>query len=144
MVASTAADVPSRVVFYDGVCALCNRAVQQLLRLDRTGCLWFAPLQGSTAAALRRRHPEIPARLDSIVFLELDEGTERVCWHAEALFRIAATIGLDSWQLRWARRLPRWCADLAYRLFARVRYRAYGRLAVCPLPPSDKRDRFLP
>jgi predicted DCC family thiol-disulfide oxidoreductase YuxK len=43
------------VVFYDGVCGLCDRSVQFLLARDRERVLHFAPLQGSTAAAVLGR-----------------------------------------------------------------------------------------
>ena len=57
---------PPKLVLYDGVCIVCNRSMQWLLEADRDGRLRFAPLQGTTAAALRRRHPEIPADVDTI------------------------------------------------------------------------------
>jgi len=43
------------VVFYDGVCGLCDRSVQFLLARDRERVLHFAPLQGPTAAAVLGR-----------------------------------------------------------------------------------------
>ena len=39
-----------RLVFFDGVCALCDGSVRFLIGEDRTGLLRFAPLQGETAA----------------------------------------------------------------------------------------------
>ena len=40
------------VVFYDGVCGLCDRTVRFLLRRDRRDRLRFAPLQGEVARKL--------------------------------------------------------------------------------------------
>ena len=43
-------ELPERIVFFDGVCGLCNRFVDRLLTDDARGMLRFAPLQGATAA----------------------------------------------------------------------------------------------
>jgi predicted DCC family thiol-disulfide oxidoreductase YuxK len=138
------ASLPPRLVLYDGVCVFCNRSVQWLLAADRDARLRFAPLQGATAAELRRRHPEIPADIDTIVYVETADGTERVSLRSDAIFRIYAALELKSRLMPWMRRLPRWCTDLAYRLFVRFRYRIFGRLDVCPVPSAEQRDRFLP
>ena len=37
------------VLFFDGECGLCNGVVRILIRLDRTGRLHYAPLQGASA-----------------------------------------------------------------------------------------------
>jgi predicted DCC family thiol-disulfide oxidoreductase YuxK len=44
-----------RVVLFDGVCNLCNRSVDFLVRHDRAQRLRFAPLQSETGRALLRR-----------------------------------------------------------------------------------------
>ena len=144
MVGEPAARLPARLVLYDGVCVVCNKAVQELIKIDRAEQLRFAPLQGATAAAILQRHPEIPADLDSIVYVEASNGQEQVSWYSEAILRIDADLGLQSRLAWWAGRLPRWCADLAYRLFAGSRYRIFGKFNACPLPPPEVRRRFLP
>jgi len=136
--------LPPRLVLYDGVCVFCNRSVQWLLAADRGARLHFAPLQGETAAGLRRRHAEIPSDIDTIVYVESVDGRERVSLRSEALFRIHAALELRSRWVPLVRRLPRWCTDLAYGLFVRFRYRLFGKLAACPLPPPELRGRFLP
>ncbi|MBK7537805.1 MAG: DUF393 domain-containing protein [Myxococcales bacterium] len=57
------------VILYDGQCGLCHRSVRWLVRRDR-GRLFYAPLQGPTAARLRLRHREIPETLETVVFVE--------------------------------------------------------------------------
>ena len=135
---------PRRLVLYDGVCVFCHRAVRRLLEIDREQRLRFAPLQGETAAALRRRHPEIPQGIDTLVYVECDGDTERVSLRSEAAFRLAAQLDSGWRRLTWLRPLPRALTDLAYRLFARLRYRIFGKLDACPLPSAEERSRFLP
>ena len=61
----------------------------------------------------------------------------------EAVFRMLAELGSPWRQLAWLRFLPRGLTDLAYRAFAAVRYRLFGRLDACALPSPSLRARFL-
>ncbi|MBM4392273.1 MAG: DUF393 domain-containing protein [Deltaproteobacteria bacterium] len=128
-----------RIVLYDGVCGFCNGLVQWLLRVDREGAFQFAALQGSTAAELRARHPEIPVELDTMVYVE--EGT--VYLRSRALFAAARHLPAPwSWS-RFLALLPLVFTDAGYRLVAAVRYRIWGRLEACQVPSAEQRARFL-
>jgi predicted DCC family thiol-disulfide oxidoreductase YuxK len=132
-------DVPGPIVLYDGVCGLCQRSVQFLLARDRRQ-LWYAPLQGETAAALRAIHPEIPATLESVVLV--DDG--RVYLRSKAFLHVARYLTAPwrwAYHLRW---LPAFLLDLGYRLVARVRYRIWGKYDACRLPTADERAQLLP
>jgi predicted DCC family thiol-disulfide oxidoreductase YuxK len=135
---------PRRLVLFDGVCVFCNGAVRKLIAADRNASLRFAPLQGETAKTLRERHPDIPLDVDTIVFVEAAGDEERIHLRADAVFRIAALVPGPWRRLAWLRFLPGWLTDLGYRLFARLRYRIFGRLDACPVPDREVRARFLP
>ena len=132
-------NLPGPVVLYDGECGLCHRSVKFLLARDR-GRLWYAPLQGETAAALRTRHPEIPQTLESVVLVDDD----RVFLRSKA-FLYGAKYLTRPW--RWAyhvRWLPAFLLDLGYRLVARIRYRVWGKFDTCRRPTDDQRAHLLP
>jgi len=135
---------PTRIVLYDGVCGFCNGSVQWLIAHDRGDRLRYAALQGETAAGLRVRHPEIPHELDTIVFVDAAPGRERVWLRSAAVFRVLRELPAP-WRwiapLRWL--LPSAVWDVAYRAFARRRYRWFGRLEACPIPTPELRARFL-
>src|ERR1051325_2698185 len=57
---------PKAIVLYDGVCGLCNRAVQFLLKRDRHDRFRFAALQSDFAASLLQRHGIDPTKLDTV------------------------------------------------------------------------------
>ena len=65
-------ETASPVVLFDGVCNLCNGAVQWLLERDAKGTLRFASLQSERAATLLREHGRTPPEgdPDSIVLIE--------------------------------------------------------------------------
>jgi predicted DCC family thiol-disulfide oxidoreductase YuxK len=132
--------LPARIVLYDGVCGFCNGSVRWLAARDRGARLHYAPLQGETAAALRARHPEIPTALETIAFVEDD----RVWMQSAAVFRVMRELP-SPWRWIAALRglLPRALWDAAYRAFARRRYRWFGRLDACPIPPPALRARIL-
>jgi predicted DCC family thiol-disulfide oxidoreductase YuxK len=117
--------------------------VRWLIERDRSAQLRFAPLQGSTAAELRRRHSEITQDLDTIAYVDASGGAERVYLRSEAVWRAWAQVEPERALLRWLRRVPRPLADVAYRIFARLRYRLFGRLSSCRVPSPEERARFL-
>ena len=132
-------NLPGPVVLYDGECGLCNRSVKFLIKRDG-GQMYYAPLQGETAAALREQHPEIPKTLESVVLV--DNGKVRLRSKA---FLYGAKYLTAPW--RWAyafRWLPAFLLDLGYRVIARVRYRIWGKYDTCQLPTTDERAKLLP
>jgi predicted DCC family thiol-disulfide oxidoreductase YuxK len=141
--ASLPSELPPRLVLFDGVCGFCDDAVQWLLAHDPAGRLRFAPLQGETAARLRRLHPEIPTDLDSMVFVESDAGRSRVYLRSQAIFRTCAELTGPWRRLAWLRFLPRALSDAGYGIFARNRYRWFGKLDACRIPDTEERQRFL-
>jgi len=135
--------LPGKLVLYDGVCGFCDQWVQKLLERDRNGELFFAPLQGPTARAILGRHPEAPKDLDAVVYVTTDAGQEKLVWRSEAVFDIYRDVG-GRGPIRWLGSLPRFLLDLGYRIFAKLRYRVFGKLDACRVPSDAERARFLP
>ena len=138
--------LPPRIVFFDGVCAFCDRSVLWLIERDPDARLHFAPLQGQTAEIVRRAFPDrFPDDIDTIVYLHPADGpgAGEISLRSAAAFDLCDEIG-GSWKwvarLRW---LPRFLTDLAYRLFARTRYRLFGKLDACDIPAPENRARLL-
>jgi len=139
-----APDTPNpELLFYDGHCALCHRAVKFVLKHDRSGHAFrCAPLQGSTFQS--RVLPEQRASLpDSIVILT-NSGSLLI--RSDAFVHILRRLG-GGWRF-WAvviGVIPRPLRDAAYDFVARVRYRVFGKKEdVCPLVPPELRARFDP
>ena len=133
-------ELPPHILFYDGVCAMCNGIVKTFLRFDRDRVFYFAPLQGETAARARAEYPSFPTDIETVVYLREGE----VLVRSEAATRAAGELPYPMKALSWARILPTWFNDFFYGIIAAVRYRVFGKYDVCPLPPADHRNRFLP
>lgn len=132
------------VLLYDGLCGFCDWTVQFVLRRDRRGSMRFATLQGEFARQVIARHPEL-AGVDSLILVERDSATgqERVSARSIGALRVARYLG-GAWRLTQVLYvLPRFLRDWAYDVFARHRYRVFGRYDTCPLPSPEHRARFL-
>ena len=125
------------IVFFDGVCVLCNGFVDRIRRADREGRLRFAPLQGETASRLLPRLSHDPADW-SVVYLD-ERGTHL---GADAVLEICRRLG-GWWRVSdLLRVVPRTLRDALYRGIARGRYDWFGRRNACRAPGED--GRFLP
>lgn len=138
-------DAPGPVLLYDGICGFCNATVRFIVARDHRGTMQFAPLEGAFAREVIARHPELRG-VDSLVLVRRGgPGDDRVSTRSEAAIAVAAHLGGGlAVAARLARMLPRGLRDLAYDVFARHRYRVFGRFDACPLPSPDLRARFLP
>ncbi len=133
------------IVFYDGVCGLCNRLVQFLIKRDKRGTLRFASLQSDFATKVLRRHGIDPADLDTVhVVVNYDEPDERVLNRSDAILRAWIELG-GFWKSLavTAQIVPRALRDPVYRFVARNRYRVFGKYETCMLPEPNQRSRFL-
>lgn len=118
-------------LFFDGNCGMCTRAVYFIVKLNRTGKLRTAPLQGEGVAE-RLRIPESRV-LDAARWLD-DSG--QVYESAEAMnAAVAAALGSEL-PLR-IYRLPgiRALEEAVYRYVASHRYRFPGTTPFCESHP---------
>jgi predicted DCC family thiol-disulfide oxidoreductase YuxK len=137
------------IVLYDGVCGLCNRLVQFILRRDREAVFRFASLQGAFAAHLLTRHGASATDLDTFYVVvnyvvNDNDPQEKLISRSDALIYVLKQLG-GVWRAAaivfgmW----PRFVRDAAYNLVARNRYRIFGRYDTCPLPTKEVATRFL-
>jgi len=137
--------LPTTIVFYDGVCGLCNRLNRFLLRRDRDARLRFAALQSAVARQLLAAHGLDPSDLDTVyVMAGWRTDTERVLSRSRAVLHALGELG-GPWRLlaRVGAIVPGPVADVVYRMVARSRYRIFGRFDACQVPPPEWRGRFL-
>ena len=141
---SVAEPLPPRLILYDNVCGFCDASVRFLLDTDVDGRFHYAALQGELAAALRTANPDaLPEDVDTVVFVDNTGDTPRILTRSRAIFAVLGELDGPLRSLRWLRLVPQPLTDLAYRGFAAIRYRVFGKLDSCRMPTSEERDRFL-
>lgn len=127
-----------RIVFFDGVCKLCQRSVQFILPRDPGGTFLFASLQEGLANQLI---PDIISAANgqsSIILWE--EG--KVSFRSTAVLRIAKKLS-GLWPLLYVFILvPPFIRDGVYNFIAKNRYRWWGKTNTCMVPGKEWVKRF--
>ena len=132
------------IVLYDGICGLCNRAVQFLLKRDRHDRLRFASLQSDFAATLLKRHGVDYKDLDTIyVVLNQRDASEALLAKSDAFLLLVKEIG-GVWNIaRLGRIIPRSVRNWLYDFIARHRYQVFGKYEACMLPDPRHKHKFI-
>lgn len=136
---------PNPIILYDGVCGLCNRFVQSVLKRDHHDRFRFASLQSAVAKAILARHGVDSNELDTIyTVLDYEQSSEKLTARSDAAIAILAELG-DFWRGIGVALsiLPKWFRDWGYRMIARNRYRIFGKYDQCLLPEERYRHKFL-
>lgn len=127
-----------RIVLFDGVCNFCNGSVNFIIRNDPDKRFRFAPLQSEVGQQLRAKF-DIGEDVDSIILVE----DEQAFMHSTAALHIARGLG-GIWSIGYVFILiPAFIRDWFYKLFAKYRYKLFGKRDVCMMPTADVRGRFL-
>jgi predicted DCC family thiol-disulfide oxidoreductase YuxK len=131
-------EIVDRIILFDGVCNLCNRSVQFILKRDSIGYFKFASLQGETGQALLKKHG-LNHDLTSFILIE----NEKVYLKSSAALRVSSKLD-GAWGMLWLFRiLPLFFRDFIYDIVAKNRYRWFGKEESCMLPLPKWKDRFL-
>ena len=125
------------VLFFDGVCNLCNRTVDFLIRRDKKHVLRYAPLQGSSAREML--DPAMIEALPSVVFVDKNGVYQR----STAVLRAVAKLG-GLWPVLLVFLIvPRPIRDAVYNWIGKNRYKWFGKRDSCRLPTPEERAMFL-
>jgi predicted DCC family thiol-disulfide oxidoreductase YuxK len=127
------------VILFDGVCNLCNRTVQFILKRDKQSRFKFASLQGEFGQRTLARFGLPESSLNSFILLE----GEKIYTQSTGALRVLLHLG-GVWKILYAFIIiPRFIRDAVYNLIARNRYKWFGKRALCYLPTLNVQDRFL-
>ena len=139
-----AEDLSNPIILYDGVCGLCNRLNQFLLKRDKQDRFRFASLQSDFAIELLRRHGLDATDLDTVyVVVNFGRPNERVLSRSDAVLYALQTLGGPWGVARLATVLPRPLRNAAYKIVARNRYRVFGKYEVCMMPEERFKHKFI-
>jgi predicted DCC family thiol-disulfide oxidoreductase YuxK len=136
------------LMLYDGLCGVCNTAVQWVIKRDHDDRFRFAPQQSAVAAAILSRNGiDHEAMLDNnSVYLVLDAGTkqERLLTQSDVTVSMLTILG-GRWRVlgKLLGAVPLFARNAAYRMFARNRYRLSGQHEVCPVPSEAQQIKFV-
>lgn len=127
----------SAIILFDGVCNFCNGSVNFIIERDKKNLYKFAPLQSEVGKKYIEKFNL--SEIDSVVLVE----NETAYTHSTAALKIAKGLG-GAWSLFYIFIIiPRPIRDFFYKLFAKYRYRLFGKQDACMLPTPEIREKFL-
>jgi predicted DCC family thiol-disulfide oxidoreductase YuxK len=129
----------SPVLFFDGVCGLCNGFIQFLFDVDEQSVFKVATLQGAFAA--EKLPDTLTKNLNSLVVMT-DEGT--LLTKSRAVLFVMTRVG-GLWRVVGiaGNLVPARVTDIVYDLVAKNRYHLFGKLESCRMPTPSERSRFV-
>ena len=129
----------SAIILFDGVCNFCNGSVNFIIERDAEKYFKFAPLQSEIGQKLLQEHGIDKTITDSVVLIE--DG--RAYIRTTAALRIARKLS-GAWRFFYGFIIvPSFIRDVFYKLFAKNRYRMFGKQEACMMPTPEIRERFL-
>ena len=127
------------IILFDGVCNLCNGAVNFVIKRDTGNVFKFTPLQEKQGVLLLKTHAVDTQKLDSIVLIE----NGNVYIKSSAALRIARKLS-GLWPLFFVLLIiPSFIRDGVYDFIAKNRYKWFGKKEQCMIPTQGLREKFL-
>lgn len=128
-----------RVIYFDGVCNLCNGSVQFVIKRDKAGKFRFAPLQSRAGQAILARNGLSGEHFTSFLLSENGKLYRR----STAALRVVRRLP-GAWPLLYGFIIvPPFIRNAVYDFIARNRYRWFGKKEACMVPTPELKSRFL-
>jgi predicted DCC family thiol-disulfide oxidoreductase YuxK len=127
-----------QVILFDGVCNVCNGFVQFVIRYDKKQYFKFASQQSEIGSAfLNKIYHNVAS--DSIVLIDGDKTYSK----SMAVLKIIQSFGGIWKTAKIFEIIPRVISDFCYDVFAKYRYKLFGRKDECMIPTPEIRQRFI-
>lgn len=127
------------VVLFDGVCNLCNGAVQFIIKRDKSSKFLFASLQSDFGQSQLQKFGLDPAKLHSIITLE----NGKFCERSDAALKIASGLAQPWPMLGVFKIFPQFFRNWVYDLIAKNRYKMFGKRESCMIPTPELKKKFV-
>ena len=127
------------IILFDGVCNLCNHAVNFIIDRDPAKRFLFSSLQSSEGQRLLHKHGLPAHQMDSLVLIRDD----KIFLKSSGALEIARYLS-GFWPVFYIFKLiPYPIRDIIYNLVARYRYQLFGKRNTCRYPTTELKTRFL-
>jgi predicted DCC family thiol-disulfide oxidoreductase YuxK len=135
-------DLPKdkKIILFDGVCNLCNSAVQYVIERDQKDLFRFAPLQSELGKKIINHIGIASQNIDSII---LYEPGKAYYYKSSAAIEIARNLkGIITYSGIF-KVIPSRLRDMIYDYVATNRYKWYGQKESCMIPTAELKSKFL-
>ena len=129
-----------KIILFDGVCNLCNGAIQFMIKRDKEDTFRYAALQSDIGKKLTNERNIDTEKVDSffliepgVAYYEKSDAALQIGKHLKG-YRTISNIFLM---------IPKSLRDIVYDFVARNRYKWYGKKQECMVPTPALRAKFL-
>lgn len=129
----------NHIIIFDGVCNFCNGAVNFILKRDKHKRFMFTPMQSNFAKTLTLEFQKDKADLDTIILIK----DSVVFVRSEAALEIVKDLSGFWFLLRVFKIIPVPIRDYFYKVFAKNRYKIFGKKEMCMIPTLQQESRFI-
>jgi predicted DCC family thiol-disulfide oxidoreductase YuxK len=127
------------IVLFDGVCNLCNSAVNFLIDIDKKNQLHFASLQSDFGQQVLRNFQMQTDNFDTFIFLHQGKLFTR----SSGALEIMRLLGGFWYLLYFFIVVPPFIRDGVYKMVSKNRYKWFGSQEACRIPTPELKARFL-
>lgn len=127
------------ILYFDGVCNLCNGVVQFIIRHDKKKQFLFASLQSAAGQEVIARVPGAALHAGSVVL----EYNNKYYTRSSAILQVCRLLGGWFSLLLAGYLLPPFIRNGIYNFIARNRYRWFGQKDACMIPTPELKSRFI-
>lgn len=129
-----------QLILFDGVCNLCNGAVQFIIKHDKDGIFLFTALQSEVGKRIIEHYGIDTSKVDSILLYSQNTG---IVSKSTAALKIASKLSFPIRFFALYLIVPAFIRDGVYDFIARNRYKWFGKKAACMIPTPELKSRFL-
>jgi predicted DCC family thiol-disulfide oxidoreductase YuxK len=127
------------IILFDGVCNLCNSAVQFVIKKDTRNQFLFASLQSEEGKKILRENDLSSDKLYSFILVE----NRKVYDRSTAALRVLKKF-IGFWHFFYGFIIfPEFIRNAVYSFIARNRYKWFGRKNECMIPTAELKSKFL-
>ena len=127
------------IILFDGVCNLCNTAVQFIIKRDYANHFRFASLQSGEGKKILMDNSVAGDQMSTFILLENGKVYDR----STAALKVTRKLS-GWWPLLYGFIVvPKFIRDGIYKVIANNRYRWFGKKTECMVPTPELRAKFL-
>lgn len=128
-----------KIILFDGICNLCNTAVNLVINIDKKDLFRFAALQSDIGQTLISKYNIDRSNTDSIILIE----NKKAYIKSTAALRIAKNLPGAYPLLYCFIIIPSFIRNWVYDYIAKNRYKWYGKKESCMIPTPKLQKKFL-
>lgn len=127
------------IILFDGLCNLCNGAIQFVIKNDSKEKFLFSSLQGEVGQQILKKYHLPLQQLSSFVLLQDD----KIYTKSSAAIKVAQQLN-GIWKCFYIFNIvPLFIRDGVYNWIAKNRYKWFGKKESCLIPSKNLEQRFL-